>query len=228
MNETSNLGNLQRHEARWPCPVCGGHAGLPQHRGVRCAGFTLDRVVYCTREEHAGNLPFDMTVSPGAYQHRRFGACGCGTAHGWGSVVATHEPPHQRQEIASIEQRDEVYSFALNILDLRPDATRDLQRRGLSDAALAAWRFRSVPRLGHEHQEFMARIRDRFEDGLLRRCPGFADKNGRLTFWSAQGDRDGYIVPYVNEEARSPAGNRSGLVAVTCRPPAPSSRASTA
>jgi hypothetical protein len=235
MNETSSLGNLQRHEARWPCPVCGGHAGLPRHRGVRCAGFTLDRVVYCTREEQAGSLPFDMTVSPGAYQHRRFGACGCGNAHGWGSVVAAHEPTYQRQEIASIERRHEVYSFALSILDLRSEALHDLRRRGLSEAAIAGWRFRSVPRLGNEHREFMARIRDRFDDGLLRRCPGFLDKNGRLTFCSAQGDRDGYIVPYVNEVGRltgwqqkrlgggylSPAGAQLDLVYAVAGRPAP-------
>ena len=199
---TIDPGSLQRHDSRWPCPVCGGHAGLPQHRGIRCAGFTLDFVVYCTREEHAGTLPFDMTLSPGAYQHRRFGACGCGSAHGWGSVGGEHGPAYRRREIASVEERDEVYSFALSILDLRPDAKRDLQRRGLSDAAIAVWRFRSVPRLGAEHQRFMAQVKDRFDEPLLRRCPGFFDKNARVTFWSAQGARDGYIVPYADEIGR--------------------------
>ena len=191
---------MRRHTSTLPSSVCGGHAGLPQHRGVRCAGFTLDRVVYCTREEYAGTLPFEMNVAPGAYKHRLFGACACGAAHGWSAVAEAADPlPYQRPQITSVEQRDEVYSFALSTLDLRPDAMRDLRRRGLSHAAIAAWRFRSVPRLGSEHQGFMAQIRDRFDEPLLRRCPGFVDKNGRLTFWSAQGDRDGYIVPYVNE-----------------------------
>ncbi len=201
-NYTIDPGSLQRHDSRWPCPVCGGHAGLPQHRGIRCAGFTLDFVVYCTREEHAGTLPFDITLSPGAYQHRRFGACGCGSAHGWGSVGAAPGSPYRRREIASVEERDEVYSFALSILDLRTDALRDLQGRGLSDAAITNWRFRSVPGLGSEHRRFMTRMKERFEEPLLRRVPGFFDKNDRLTFWSALGARDGYIVPYPDERNR--------------------------
>ena len=86
MNETT--GDLVRHTVASPCPVCGGHVGLAQHRGVRCAGFTLDHVVYCTREEYAGNLPFEMTSTPGAYKHRRFERCGCGSAHGWGGCPA--------------------------------------------------------------------------------------------------------------------------------------------
>ena len=198
---SSGTGALQRHDRGAPCPVCGGHQALPKHRGVRCAGFTLDRVVYCTREEHAGRLPFNISVSPGAYKHRRFGACDCGTAHGWGSSTERGDA-RPRPEIATAGERDEVYSFALSILDLRSEAAEDLRRQSLSDAAIAAWRFRSVPRLGSEHQKFMTQVRDQFDEDLLRRVPGFFDKNGRLTFWSAQGARDGYVVPYIDEHRR--------------------------
>jgi hypothetical protein len=36
-------------------------------------------------------------------------------------------------------------------------------------------------------------------EDLLRQCPGFTDKNDRLSFWTAFPRRDGYIVPYRDE-----------------------------
>jgi hypothetical protein len=57
-----------------------------------------------------------------------------------------------------------------------------------------------------EHKElnsFLRGLVDKFGETLLRKCPGFADKNGKTFFWSAgrsqSGYRDGYIVPYRDE-----------------------------
>ncbi len=69
-------GKLQRHTRSYPCPVCRGHVGLPQRRGVRCAGFSLERVTFCTREQHAGGLPLDISTSPPAFKHFLYGKCG--------------------------------------------------------------------------------------------------------------------------------------------------------
>ena len=63
-------------------PVCGGNAALPMGRGVRCAGFTLDFVVYCTREEQAGPLRLELSTEPPSYKHLLFGHCSCGKNHG--------------------------------------------------------------------------------------------------------------------------------------------------
>ncbi len=190
-----------RHTAAFPCGVCDGHAGLPHGRGVRCAGFTLDLVIYCTREEYAGSLPFEMSVSPGAYKHARFGRCGCGASHGWGSG-ARDRTTHARPPIASVEDRDAIYSFALGLLPLRENARHDLRRRGLTDEMIADWRFRSIPMKGKEHQDFMRSMTERFGEDALRLCPGVTDKNKRLTFWGGDARRDGYIVPYINEHAQ--------------------------
>ena len=70
----------QRFSAKRPCPVCGGHAHLPQGQSVRCFGFRSDdgQYAHCTREEYAGTLsPGDS----GAYGHRLVGDCRCGARH---------------------------------------------------------------------------------------------------------------------------------------------------
>ena len=47
---------------------------------------------------------------------------------------------------------------------------------------------------------------DHFGEETLRQCPGFVDKNGKITFWAAVGQREGYVVPF-----RSEAGLIAGL-----------------
>ena len=74
----------QRFNLDQPCPVCGGHPGLPQGKGRRCYGFTSDGGLYahCTREEHAGRL--DRNGNSNTYAHLLDGDCPCGEAHGTG------------------------------------------------------------------------------------------------------------------------------------------------
>ena len=72
---------LQRFTARDPCPICQGHANLPTGHGQRCWGFLSNDGLYahCTREEHAGGLPFHESSQ--TYAHRLVGDCKCGTRH---------------------------------------------------------------------------------------------------------------------------------------------------
>ena len=202
---TGSLGS-RRHTASRPCPICGGHARLAQGRGIRCAGFTLDTVSYCTRPEFADNIPLDTHLSPPGYEHSLRGTCPCGVAH-----IGAPPPPSTevgspdgvaRPPALSIDERDRVYQEAISALPLRRPALDDLERRGLTRADIDSFGFRSLPQRGAEHAEFLARMRDRFGGELLRLCPGFVDKNGRLTFWSAYAGRDGYVVPYADERGR--------------------------
>ena len=79
----------QRFNLDRPCPVCGGHPGLPQGEGRRCYGFISDIGLHahCTRAEHAGRL--DRNGNSNAYAHRLDGDCPCGEVHGT-------EPPGAR------------------------------------------------------------------------------------------------------------------------------------
>ena len=54
----------------------------------------------------------------------------------------------------------------------------------------------------HRAYARLTELVDRFGEEALRQCPGFADKNGRTNFWTAAGDRDGYVVPYRDEHGR--------------------------
>lgn len=78
---TEPIQPQQRFTAARPCPICGGHAELPQHQGVRCYGFVSTDGLYahCTREEVAGCL--DQTAESQTYAHRLDGDCRCGNQH---------------------------------------------------------------------------------------------------------------------------------------------------
>lgn len=71
----------QRFTRDNPCPICGGHDGLPRGKSVRCSGFMSSngRFAHCTREDKAG----DLLINPdsGTYAHRLDGSCDCGATH---------------------------------------------------------------------------------------------------------------------------------------------------
>ncbi len=197
----TDSGRLLRHSPAFRCQVCGGYATLPHHQGVRCAGYTIDRFVFCTREEHAGAAPLSLTASPPAYRHLRFGPCPCGSTHSpslWRphhafefDYATAHDLP-----AASLEDQHEVYSFALGQLSLRDDAIADLTRRGLTLPDVLATGYRSVPATLHERRRFLRAMVDRFGTPRLLATPGFSDKNGRLSFW--HGEK--FVVPYLDQD----------------------------
>jgi hypothetical protein len=71
----------QRFRKASPCPICAGYDGAPRGQGRRCHGFRSGDGLYahCSREEHSGALP--MEVSSGTYAHRLIGNCRCGVRH---------------------------------------------------------------------------------------------------------------------------------------------------
>ncbi len=200
----SRGGRLVRHLAATPCPICDGHAALPQGRGIRCAGFTLERAAYCTRDEFAGCLALDFTTEPATYRHWLTGPCDCGLKHGVSALPFIERAPGAAPEPAlDAATRDAIYRRALDLLELRAEALADLTRRGLTADQAHAFGLRSLPRRGREHQTFLAAMVEEFGERVLRACPGFTDKNDRLTFWTAFSGRDGYVVPFRDERERT-------------------------
>ena len=82
----------QRFRSDRPCPICGGHSGLPQHEGRRCYGFLSEDGLYahCTREECAGNL--ERNEGSNGFAHHLTGGCRCGREHGVQSAQAPSVP----------------------------------------------------------------------------------------------------------------------------------------
>ena len=75
------MERTQRFRAESPCPVCGGHASLPQHEGRRCYGFISEdgRFAHCTREQFAHGLT--LISGSSTFAHLLQGPCHCGKLH---------------------------------------------------------------------------------------------------------------------------------------------------
>jgi hypothetical protein len=71
----------QRFSPARPCPVCGGDERRPRGIGERCTGFISEdsKWCHCSREEHAGDAPFNERTE--AYTHKLTGDCKCGVRH---------------------------------------------------------------------------------------------------------------------------------------------------
>src|SRR5579885_1113775 len=71
----------RRHTPQHPCLVCGGDDRDPRGQGKRCFGFLSGDGEWerCTREEFAGNAPFDEESR--AWVHKLHGPCKCGVTH---------------------------------------------------------------------------------------------------------------------------------------------------
>lgn len=59
------------------CAVCGGYGSLKRHQGIRCYGFTVGSICYCTRID-AGGRPQNGGNS---WPHNLQGPCDCGEIH---------------------------------------------------------------------------------------------------------------------------------------------------
>ncbi len=197
--DSPRTDSLVRHSRAFPCPVCDGYANLPKGRGIRCAGFTTGRVCFCTREERAGRAELDITTSPPSFRHLLVGSCPCGIAHGARGYapVGSARPTTDFQGL-SLEVRNAIFGATLAKLGVRKEAVADLTRRGLTQSDIEEVGYSSIPFVT-QRDAFLKALADEFSESVLQRCPGFTDKNGRTSFWAASGSRDGYIVPYRDE-----------------------------
>jgi putative DNA primase/helicase len=131
----SRVSAAQRFSAEHPCPVCGGHDGLPRGEGVRCAGFRSDdgRWGHCTREEYAGGLPLKATSL--TYAHSLDTPCRCGVVHGALSLPRSSRPESNghssmtapRRVVATYPYRNEAGTLLFETVRYEPKDFR--QRR---------------------------------------------------------------------------------------------------
>lgn len=196
------MSTLRRYRRDHPCPVCGGFEQSARGRGVRCAGFSLDVVAYCTRDELAGSIHLSLDLAPPAYKHLLTRTCPCGKGHGGATSRPAVSQPRPATSTLSLEVRHAVYSRLLELLPLRDEAIENLLSRGLALDVAEAWGFRSLPRRGAEHTEIRDRLVAEFGRDALLRCPGTHDKNGVIGIWTAFAGRDGFFVPYRDERGR--------------------------
>jgi AAA domain len=85
------------------CPVCGGSDRDRRGQGTRCFGYRIDKFVFCTRPEHAGNAPYCENAS--AYRHDASGPCPCGTEHAT-EVPRQPRRPNRGTFVCNYQYRD--------------------------------------------------------------------------------------------------------------------------
>ena len=95
------VNSAQRTTRNRRCVICGGAPADPRGKGRRCYGFLSSdgKYAHCTREEHAGALPFIEESK--TYAHKLQGACACGTTHGtderdWNDIEVAYDYRDER------------------------------------------------------------------------------------------------------------------------------------
>jgi hypothetical protein len=108
------IARQQRFRKSNPCPICGGHDGLPRGTGGRCHGFLSADGTYahCARPEHAGGL--SLHPDSDTYAHKLSGDCRCGQRHGAHGEDRSSRHRHERRLIEKTysyvdEQGTELY-----------------------------------------------------------------------------------------------------------------------
>jgi hypothetical protein len=115
----------QRFTRDRPCPVCGGYDQAPCGQGIRCFGYLSanGRDAFCTREELAGDLPFNTTSL--AYRHTLEEACDCGDEHEDPPPWSASPPPEAdgrktRRLVATYSYRDENGTLLYQVCRFAP------------------------------------------------------------------------------------------------------------
>jgi putative DNA primase/helicase len=134
------------------CPICGGHAGVKQGIGERCAGFVSDdgEYIFCTREQLAGKLELDERTQPASYCHKFYGLCNCGVIHNPERASNGHKSPHKAEQPKNTtefpyynEQGELVY---VTVRSDFPDGSKDFKQKR-KDKGRWVWNITGVTRI---------------------------------------------------------------------------------
>jgi hypothetical protein len=114
-----------------------GREDDPGGEGHRCWGFLSDdgQWAHCSREEHAGSLPFH--VDSLTYAHRLAGDCRCGARHDGAPPGRPHArivPRPSREEITAYSYRDAVDQLLFQVVRFAPKDFRQRRPRRPDDA----------------------------------------------------------------------------------------------
>lgn len=168
---------------RDPCPVCG--------HGSWCTRARDGRTIICRRESSWDGRP----GRPGTDQQ--------GQRWTWylpDADAQAHVPePIRHAPAAPIEIRDRIYRAMLDRLRLDYAHRDNLRRRGLSNAAIVAGQYRTLPLQGRAR---VAReLVERFGPTDCSGIPGLYQKDADTPYWTIAG-RPGLLIPVRDTEGR--------------------------
>lgn len=139
---------MKRFKKDFPCPCCGGWDGAKRGTGVRCFGYLSDdnEWCYCTRQEFAGDAPFNEKAE--AYVHKLTGSCKCGISHDGSPPAASPAPPSRPQRTVidrCYPYQDEQGKTLFEVVRLVPK--RFSQRRPGEKPNTWIWNLKGVRRV---------------------------------------------------------------------------------
>ncbi|HUT62166.1 MAG TPA: AAA family ATPase [Phycisphaerae bacterium] len=134
---------MKRFKKASPCPICGGYDEAARGKGERCWGFLSEdgEYAHCTREDVAGEAPFNQESQ--TYSHRLEGDCACGKQHG--------PPSGEREQPSQVwDYRDEDGKLLFQVC--RFSGKKFSQRN-----AEGEWNLKGVRRILYRLPEIIAR-----------------------------------------------------------------------
>lgn len=141
------------------CPICNGHSGMKPGHKQRCAGYisTDGDYVYCTREEHAGNLDLDENTEPAAFCHKLYGLCNCGKIHNPERSSSNGHTPQgkkeqQQRNIIEYSYPDEHGRLAYQAVRYDP---KDFKQRRPDGKGGWLWNLQGVTRIPYRLPELL-------------------------------------------------------------------------
>jgi len=209
-----------RYSRSSACPICGGYPTLPAGHGVRCFGFPSSdgRWAFCTREEHAGDIAFN--VGANAYGHALAGACRCGLAHGFRAaqgraalIASPPKTPRSARPALEADTLDRVYRRYLQLNPLRREHRDYFASRGPADLAVALEHgYGSLPLGYHAARRTIDTLVSEFGIDVMERCPGFyPGKDGRLLTHTGRANDDAAVIAARDEQGRISALQRRSI-----------------
>lgn len=152
----SSISQDQRFHQGHPCPICGGHQDDPHGQGARCYGYLSanGQVAYCTREEHAGQLPKNLKSD--TYRHQLRGDCRCGVHHDPSPPPQRKSAP-RRQIVATYDYTDEQGTLLFQAVRYRQsDGSKTFAQRRPNGTGGWIWNLKGVRRVPYRLPELLA------------------------------------------------------------------------
>ena len=149
-----------RYSKKNPCPVCSGGNDFPSGQGIRCYGYVSSdgNFTFCTREEHAGSLPYNKGAN--GYCHLLEGGCNCGSEHRPAPLLpiqgsASRRPRVLEEEYNYTENGDLIYqSVRYRFTDAEGGKT--FKTRRPDGAGGWTWNLKGVERLPYHLEDLIA------------------------------------------------------------------------
>jgi predicted P-loop ATPase len=169
---TKTAGQRKRFKGDFVCPVCNGTEGEDRGQGTRCFGYLSGRSIVCTREDHAGQAPYE--AGPKGYRHNAKGPCPCGKEHA----------PSDKKKMGPIDRVYKYHDDAGKVVfeTVRFKEPKDFRQRRPGPGGKPVWNLSGVAT-------------------VLYQLPELLTADPTRTVWIVEGEKDVDRLRFLGEVA---------------------------